>query len=217
MGRRLVVLIVVAGFGSSVVPSAAAPEMPNRPTPPLAGSAVSQSVQGEKKAESERALQWLERKFGLKLGVPLVVVLNEGLPEDGRARPVRRDSHGYWLESWEDPMGGCRVEIKRKFGLTTTPPKLRKYRGLLAHEITHCLQFRAIGSRSARRMNIGEQWLSDGSADWAANEYVGTVYNPDGDYWWQYITLPEASLSMRAYDAQWVLRPHRAASERNGK
>jgi len=192
---------VAVSLGLSVLATAAAPapHMPEGRAALLAEGVVYQPKRTFEDAirVGRRVRPRVESLFGRKVRVPVVLAIKK-LGEDlALTSPARRDGQGGWEPVRNDPREGCLIELD--------PEALelgsQNFRGLLAHEITHCLTQQAAGSVPAALDLINtSKWLAEGSAELVAYQLVGKGWAYT-ESWNPYITLPEKGLRTRDYDA----------------
>ena len=134
-----------------------------------ASASAAEASQRTFERDATRARNWLAQQFDRKLEHRIVVrLLDHDLTTDdgdlirARTSPMSRRS-GDWVRDPEEPYERCVIRIS-----DFVKDRSRPYRrGLLAHELTHCFQYEAMGLKGVPRVD-SRRWLTEGSAEWRA-------------------------------------------------
>jgi hypothetical protein len=151
--------------------------------------------------DAGKARSWLASRLdrALKHRIRIELLDHDLGREDGertaaRTAPMSRIS-GEWNEDFEPPYQRCVIRVSA----FAQEHDGRFRRGLLAHEVTHCFQYEAMGLRNVPR-TTARYWLTEGSAEWASYMYVRGVWFNDSR-WDQYASSPTRSLFLKAQAA----------------
>jgi hypothetical protein len=160
---------------------------------------ASAATERQFKAQARTVARQLGTAFDRRFQRPLVVRFSSERPTHPTDDPVpavttaARRVGGRWVRVTDGRMEACLVRIF-PIGQALTGVRAR---GLLAHEITHCLQYELLGVAAARRQ---KKWLMEGAAEWVSYDQVGGVWDTL-QYWRRYATIPSRPLFRRDYDA----------------
>jgi hypothetical protein len=182
--RRIAVLVVACGVLTLL--------------PPADHASAASSRQATFEKDARQARNWLASRFDRTLKHRIrIELLDHNLGnEDGarvaaRTAPMSRKA-GAWVQDFEEPYQRCVIRV----AAFAQERERRFRRGLLAHEVTHCLQYEAMGLKTVPR-TTARYWLTEGSAEWASYEYVhGTWHNVV--YWDAYASNPTRALYIRS-------------------
>ena len=138
----------------------------------------------------------------------LDICLNDGSFYPSLIKRLRGEAFGWGFYN--------KVVLRGKADYYNNTVELRGYRWnlvqLLAHEMTHCLQFKKLGFWHSKPFARIAAWKWEGYAEYVARKGEGLedlyaniqrLENVGGDSW--EIVLPDQTIAPRAYYEQWLL------------